>query len=411
LLLPAGLWQRLTDKQQETLLIHELAHLRRRDHWVRRLELLVLGLYWWHPVVWWARWELQEAEEQCCDAWVVWALPAAAEAYATALIETVAFLSFPRSALPAGASGIGQTHCLKRRLTMILQGTTRRALTWGALLTLLACGAALLPLRPTWAQTGPASPPVEPKRAAPGGGVLAQLPAVEGPAGSGLPERPRVVERGRATGEVSVCPAPVALHRPEDVDDAKDEVELLKAQLDAKKAELQEAEVLLDKVARQLARHEKLSGSGVASVEDLDQLRSDVAVQKARLRVKQAQTREAELRLRQAERHLSRLQSRPAASGDSILRPGQPAGGIGTAPPGYNPYPMQPQGIKPGGADVGSGKGRPPAPGGVPEDDYRRTATPRDSEQRLRELEKKIDALLKEVDALKREMKPKKPAD
>ena len=50
-----------------------LAHLRRGDHWVRGLELLVTGLYWWHPVVWWACCELREAEERCCDAWVVWA--------------------------------------------------------------------------------------------------------------------------------------------------------------------------------------------------------------------------------------------------------------------------------------------------------------------------------------------------
>src|SRR5262249_29707878 len=87
LLFPAVLWARLSGEQQDTLLAHELAHLRRCGPWVRRLELVVLGLYWWHPVVWWARHEIQEAEEQCCDAWVLWVLPAAAEAYAAALLE------------------------------------------------------------------------------------------------------------------------------------------------------------------------------------------------------------------------------------------------------------------------------------------------------------------------------------
>src|SRR5262249_44818338 len=84
-LLPAALWERLADTQRDTLLVHELAHLRRGDHWVRRLELLALGLYWWHPVTWWCRRALGEAEEQCCDAWVVWALPDEAETYAAAL--------------------------------------------------------------------------------------------------------------------------------------------------------------------------------------------------------------------------------------------------------------------------------------------------------------------------------------
>ena len=64
LLIPEPLLGRLSEQQWDTLLAHELAHLRRRDHWVRRFELFVVGLYWWHPVVWWARRELQEAEEQ-----------------------------------------------------------------------------------------------------------------------------------------------------------------------------------------------------------------------------------------------------------------------------------------------------------------------------------------------------------
>ena len=152
LLLPASLLHRLSGEQWDTLLAHELAHLRRRDHWVRLLELAVLGLNWWHPVAWWARRELREAEEQCCDAWVVWALPALAEAYALALLETVTFLSQSRSALPVAASGIGQVHFLRRRLTMIMRGTTPRALSSLGLLAVVGLGALVLPLLPTWAQ-------------------------------------------------------------------------------------------------------------------------------------------------------------------------------------------------------------------------------------------------------------------
>src|SRR5262249_34594709 len=124
LLVPKGLWHRLDKDQRDTLLIHELAHIRRRDHWVRALELLATGLYWWHPVVWWARRELREAEEQCCDAWVVSVRPEAAKAYASALLEAVEFLSKARAPLPLAASGIGQVEHLKRRLTMILKGMT-----------------------------------------------------------------------------------------------------------------------------------------------------------------------------------------------------------------------------------------------------------------------------------------------
>jgi beta-lactamase regulating signal transducer with metallopeptidase domain len=152
LLLPADLLGRLDAVGRRALLAHELAHLRRGDHRVRLFELLVTALFWWHPVVWWARRELREAEELCCDAWVLWALPESAKPYALALVETVDFLSEAPAALPALASGMGHVHDLRRRVTMIMQGTTPRALTWGGLLGLIGLGAFLLPVAPGWAQ-------------------------------------------------------------------------------------------------------------------------------------------------------------------------------------------------------------------------------------------------------------------
>jgi bla regulator protein blaR1 len=153
LLLPVALWDQLDDDQRDALLVHELAHLRRRDHWIRNLELVATGLYWWHPVVWWARRALREAEEQCCDAWVVWAMPKSARAYATALLQTVEFLSSaPRTGLPMAASGLGHLSSLKRRLIMIMQEPTPRALSWAGRLVVLGLAAVLLPVAPSWAQ-------------------------------------------------------------------------------------------------------------------------------------------------------------------------------------------------------------------------------------------------------------------
>jgi beta-lactamase regulating signal transducer with metallopeptidase domain len=175
LLVPSALWDRLDAEQQAALLIHELAHVRRRDHWVRRLELLATVLYWWHPVVWWACRELHEAEEQCCDAWVVSTLPGAARAYAIALMETVDFLSETPTALPLVASGIGRVHDLRRRLTMIMHGKTPRALSDAGFWVVLGMGA-LLPLMPTWAQ-GPGEQPEVPAVEAPRP-IAAGTPAV-----------------------------------------------------------------------------------------------------------------------------------------------------------------------------------------------------------------------------------------
>ncbi len=150
--IPTDLWETLDPEQRSMLLVHELAHLRRGDHWVRLLEIVVRGAYWWHPVVWLAGREMREAEEQCCDAWAVWALPHAAKAYARALVDTVDFLSQRSVPLPAGASGIGQVQDLRRRLIMIMRGTTPRKLsatTWAGLVVL---GGALLVMGPSFGQ-------------------------------------------------------------------------------------------------------------------------------------------------------------------------------------------------------------------------------------------------------------------
>src|SRR5262245_46438666 len=120
--------------------------------------MLATGVYWWHPLLWWARRRLREAEELCCDAWVVWAMPDARRCYADALMDTLDLLAgWARPALTAvpNTSGLGQLQDLQRRLTMIFSTTpTKRSMSQvgrGAILVL----AAILPLMPVFAQEQP----------------------------------------------------------------------------------------------------------------------------------------------------------------------------------------------------------------------------------------------------------------
>ena len=152
LLLPEGLLERLRPEQRGTLLAHELAHWRRGDHRVRCFEMLVLALYWWCPLAWWALAQLHQAEEECCDAWVLDVLPKSGHAYALALVETIDFLAGARATLPPVASGVGHVRLLKRRLTMILRGSTPRSLTRTGLLAVAGFGLLLLPFVPSRAQ-------------------------------------------------------------------------------------------------------------------------------------------------------------------------------------------------------------------------------------------------------------------
>ncbi|MEX0676692.1 MAG: M56 family metallopeptidase, partial [Pirellulales bacterium] len=162
ILLPAGLLRILSPMQRATLLVHELAHLKRRDHLARMLELAALGLYWWHPVVWWARRNVERAAEQCCDAEVVAHMPDAAGAYACALLATVDFLSEARPPMPLLASGFSQAVHVKRRMEMILKANPTRRSTWPVRLVLVAFALVVLPLslRALWAE--PVQPSDEP---------------------------------------------------------------------------------------------------------------------------------------------------------------------------------------------------------------------------------------------------------
>jgi len=141
---PARLLPRLTPAELDALLGHELAHVRRGDHWVRWVELAASALFFWHPVVWWARAALRRAEESSCDAWVTRILPAHARDYAAGLIKTLEFLTPSRRPVPALASGLGHFRRLEERLTMILKHRTPPFTTRAQRAVLAVAGLAFL---------------------------------------------------------------------------------------------------------------------------------------------------------------------------------------------------------------------------------------------------------------------------
>jgi beta-lactamase regulating signal transducer with metallopeptidase domain len=220
LLIPAGLWHRLDEAQRSTLLLHELAHYRRGDHWIRALELLITILFWWNPIAWWARHELREAEEQCCDAWVIWTLPRSARDYAIALMEAIDFVSTTRLAVPVLASPMGEFHDLKRRLLMIKQNAAPRALGWTGFSLLCVLAAVLLPLSATLAQQATTAQP--PAGLPPIGTTAAELP----PAGATT-----AAPRGGGAGDLAVGIAPAAADNNDPNAAAQREAEMLVEEL------------------------------------------------------------------------------------------------------------------------------------------------------------------------------------
>jgi beta-lactamase regulating signal transducer with metallopeptidase domain len=302
LVVPRGLWKRLDDDQRTTLLLHELAHLRRGDHWVRLLELLATGLYWWHPVLWLARSRLHAAEEECCDAWVVWARPMGAEVYARALVEAVEFLTgvgTKGEAVPIGVSGLGRLRHVSRRIVMIMRGDVARGMSVSGIVLIVGLTAAL---------------PWQPTRASGGGQAVEQEPAAavaeaEVTADSGSTSVPQVAGEGERGGS-----APGMLgglgQNPKSPEDLQMEAEILETQVQVKAAMVKKAEaqrsVAVSELAR-LTRRGRSATEGFVSREEIEQARSRVTVADADVEIAKAGLEEVELRRKYARQNLARM--------------------------------------------------------------------------------------------------------
>jgi GWxTD domain-containing protein len=84
-LLPIGLVAGLPAAQVEAILLHELAHVRRRDYLVNLMQAAVEGILFYHPAVWWISGVMRGERENCCDDLAVAATGSPRE-YASALI-------------------------------------------------------------------------------------------------------------------------------------------------------------------------------------------------------------------------------------------------------------------------------------------------------------------------------------
>ncbi|MEC8252234.1 MAG: M56 family metallopeptidase [Planctomycetota bacterium] len=150
--LPAAMLDSLPSHQLRWVLAHELAHVRRGDHFVRWIEWLTCVGFWWNPVTWWARRNLRRNEELCCDALVLRTLQGDKHDYANSLLTAVEFLAAPGLRPPAMASEINSGGFLRRRFEMIVTKTPLKSSPRWLQLAAAALAALTLPLGVTYAQ-------------------------------------------------------------------------------------------------------------------------------------------------------------------------------------------------------------------------------------------------------------------
>ncbi|MFN0056337.1 MAG: M56 family metallopeptidase [Planctomycetales bacterium] len=161
LLWPDRALDQLSLASRRAVVLHELAHLARRDHWVSWLELLAGCTWWWNPLFWYVRHQLHDNAELACDSWVVALLPEGRREYAEALIDVAQGPQCPQVSGMVLGVGDGSRKLMERRLTMIMRGNTRYQIPLAGLVLIGMAGMASLP---GWSigQEPPASVPEAP---------------------------------------------------------------------------------------------------------------------------------------------------------------------------------------------------------------------------------------------------------
>lgn len=115
LVLPVGISERLTDAQLESVIAHELCHVRRRDNLAAALHMLVEALFWFHPLVWWIGMRLVDERERACDEEVL-SLGTDPQVYAEGILKVCNFYLESPLFCAAGVTG---SH-LKTRIEAIM---------------------------------------------------------------------------------------------------------------------------------------------------------------------------------------------------------------------------------------------------------------------------------------------------
>ncbi len=139
---PAWLLPQLSAAEIAVVLLHEHAHLCRRDQWTNLAQKFARALFFFHPAVWWIENHLTLEREMACDD-IVLAQSQSPKAYASFLVSFAEKLQ-NAPALELAQALVSRMHQMSMRVAQILDGTrSRRTGMWAPV---LGVNAALLAL-------------------------------------------------------------------------------------------------------------------------------------------------------------------------------------------------------------------------------------------------------------------------
>jgi bla regulator protein blaR1 len=123
--IPSWAMQELSTLELNAILLHELAHLRRRDDWTNLVQKIVGALLFFHPAVWWIEKKL-EREMACDDMVLAETKTTSPRAYAECLVA-LAEKNFLRRGVALAQAAVDRLRQVSLRVTRILDVNRPRA--------------------------------------------------------------------------------------------------------------------------------------------------------------------------------------------------------------------------------------------------------------------------------------------
>ena len=148
ILIPASVFLQISPKELETIITHELIHIRRCDAFVNFAQSIVEVLFFYHPCAWWISKVIRREREFAGDEAVIEIFSASALVYANALANLEVVRQTANRKLSPLATAAVNGGNLMQRISKILQKNTeirRSASTaWSAILALAFISAIML---------------------------------------------------------------------------------------------------------------------------------------------------------------------------------------------------------------------------------------------------------------------------
>ncbi len=148
ILVPRAMLAELDAIQLRSVLLHELAHIKRGDLWVNLVQAVLQIVYFFHPLLWLANTMIRRVREQAVDETVLAALGEEAEEYPRTLLS-VSKLAFGRPVLSLRLLGVVESKkALTARIKLIVSRPFPRSARLGCagLILVFATAAFLLPM-------------------------------------------------------------------------------------------------------------------------------------------------------------------------------------------------------------------------------------------------------------------------